>query len=77
MEREKESLKLYPDHSHVCSLCSVLVGNIVHQTCVYCNDNSQWSEVRVRKSERERTFLCMLLRMKCGWTFHVADRQQG
>lgn len=27
--------------------------------------------------EPERTFLCMLLGMECGWTFHVADRQQG
>lgn len=64
MESEKE-FKLYPDHSNVCSLCSELVGNIVHQTCVYCNDNSQWSEVCVRQRAQEHIFLCILLRMKC------------
>lgn len=74
-EREREPQTISQSHTHVCSLCSALVGDIVHQTCVYCNDNSQWSEEEV--CVREERFLCMLLRMKCGWTFHVADRQQG
>lgn len=35
------------------------------------------SGVRSVSEERESTFLCMLLGVKTGWMFHVADRQQG
>ena len=75
-KREREPQNYLPiTHTFVPFVLCLLAILFIKHACIVMITVSGLKYVC--RSEPECTFLCMLLRMKSGWMFHVADRQQG